>query len=128
MSNKNTRAKERQRWRKRLRAWGMAEDEIELCMAQVRTNLRAKANGTLPIDAPLCTRAEYIHLLKKHSNPGDDKPHFHFGDDYEEPDDKGYAPKRIDPLLKGVARATGATAKVVKKGKTMTKFEYDKET
>jgi hypothetical protein len=42
-----------------------------------------------------------------------------------QPDDKGYRPKRIDPLTQGDARASGAAALAVRRGKTLTKWEYD---
>lgn len=42
-----------------------------------------------------------------------------------QPDDKGYRPKRVDPLTQGDARASGAAALAVRRGKTLTKWEYD---
>lgn len=40
-------------------------------------------------------------------------------------DDKGYRPTRLDPVLTGVARATGETAKAVRRGAAATKWEHD---
>src|SRR5262245_9768159 len=40
-------------------------------------------------------------------------------------DDRAYLPDYVDPVLKGVARATGETAKAVKRGKTITKWQHD---
>ena len=129
MANAKTRSTERTRFKKKLRSWGMHEAEIRLCVSQVRERQMLKLNGKLPIDAPLCTRAEYIRLLKKNLPAGDyDRAHFKIGDDYVASDDKGYKPPKQDALLHGVGRAVGAAAKVVKRGKTITKFEYDKET
>lgn len=124
MSN-NWQAKRRE-WRKRLRSWGMADDEIELCIQQVAQRQKMKAAGVLPIDAPLCTRAEYVRLLRK--QPGvreKGSTVLRLGDDYQAPNDKGYQPTRHDSVLTGVGRATGATAKAVKRGKTITKYEHD---
>ena len=38
--------------------------------------------------------------------------------------DRGYRPKQVDPILKGAGRATGATAKAVKRGVTLTRAEF----
>lgn len=42
-------------------------------------------------------------------------------------DDAGYKPTRVDRLLTGTARATGQTAKAVRRGKTVTKHDYEKD-
>lgn len=42
-------------------------------------------------------------------------------DRIKQPDDKGYKPTRVDPLLKGTARATGDTAKAVRSKKAIVK-------
>lgn len=116
---------ERQKWKKRLRAWGMDEAEVALCIEQVRSRQVAKAAGKLPPDAPLCTRAEYVRLLRR--QPGVRQSNatvLQIGDDFVTPDDKGYKPTAHDPLLSGVGRATGATARAVKAGKTITKHQH----
>ena len=41
------------------------------------------------------------------------------------PDDPGYHPTRRDPLLTGVARATGETAAAVKRGRSVTRWQWD---
>ena len=38
--------------------------------------------------------------------------------------DARYRPTHIDPLLKGVARATGETAKAIRSGKTITNWQH----
>jgi hypothetical protein len=40
-------------------------------------------------------------------------------------DDRGYRPSRVDPLLTGPARATGATAQAVRRANATTKYEHD---
>jgi septal ring factor EnvC (AmiA/AmiB activator) len=42
-----------------------------------------------------------------------------------DPDDRGYKPPTPDSLKTGAARATGATAKVVGRRNTITKWQYD---
>lgn len=46
-------------------------------------------------------------------------------DAYSCPDDSKFRPARRDPLKTGAGRVTGATAKAVSRGKTLTKHEYD---
>lgn len=127
MSNNMTRKTERQRIKKKLRAWGMDEKEIKLCLLQVSIRQIEKLNGQIPKDAPLCTRAEYVRLLKKQLGPNDKQaPQLHLGEYYvAELDDKGYAPTKVDSLLTGMGRAMGQTAKVIKRGKTITKYQHD---
>jgi len=43
-----------------------------------------------------------------------------------DPDDTGYEPKDCDPLLRGAARATGKTAKIVTRRTTVTEYQYDR--
>jgi hypothetical protein len=40
-------------------------------------------------------------------------------------DDRGYRPDAGDPLLRGAARATGATAAAAKRRKTITRYQHD---
>lgn len=126
MGSSSTDQVARQKFRKRLIAWGMDAKEIELCLEQVRERQYEKKIGTLEIDAPLCTRAEYVRLLRKqsHADPKGTAV-LRLGDDYVAPDDKGFKPTQVDSVLQGTARVTGAAAKAVKKRKTMTKYEHD---
>lgn len=43
-----------------------------------------------------------------------------------DPDDTGYKPGRADSLTSGQARATGVTAKVARRGRTVTRWEWDR--
>jgi hypothetical protein len=125
-SKKNDRV-HRNEFRRKLRSWGMPEEEIELCVQQMAERKRLKNIGKLPLDAPICTRAEYVRMLKKKGVSKSGTPVLRLGDDYEAPDDKDFKPSRVDSLLSGTARVTGMTAKVVKRKKTVTKYQYDKE-
>jgi hypothetical protein len=119
----------RQKFKKRFIAWGMDPEEIELCMKQIKERQRAKNLKQIPIDAPLCTRASYIRLLKKTTGASPaSTPQLRFGDGYTSPDDSKYKPAKVDSALNGVARVTGETAKAVKRRKTITKYEYDQRT
>lgn len=116
----------RNKLRRKLRKWGMAEEEIRLCVEQVKERQFLKLAGKLAKDAPLCTRAEYVRLMRRNAPKGDTSaPHLHFGDDLEEVDDSKHKPAWVDPVLRGTARAVGETAAAIKRRKTMTKFEYD---
>lgn len=119
----------RRKMRKQLESWGMPQEDIDRCIRQVKERQNAKYNGTLEIDAPLCTMAVYVQYLKKQL--GSDKKGtavLRLGDDYVAPNDKGLKPTYVDPVLRGVARATGETAKAVKRKKTITKYQYDNPT
>ena len=119
---------ERRKKGKKLRAWGMDEHEIELCLNQMRERQALKARGLLPLDAPLCDRPEYNRYVRESTNTyKNNQLIINATEPLATDDAKGYAPTYVDPLLKGAARATGATAKVVKRGRTMTKFQYDKQ-
>lgn len=43
---------------------------------------------------------------------------------YRTPNDNRYRPNYVDPLLKGVARATGQTARVIRSGRTITNWQH----
>jgi hypothetical protein len=43
------------------------------------------------------------------------------------PDDRGYRPNPGDPLLRGAARATGATARAVKRRTTITRYQHRRQ-
>ena len=129
MGSSKTDQSTRQGIRKKLRKWGMAEDEIDKCMIQVRQRQIAKRRREIPLDAPLCTRAEYKRLLLLHKPKEDQSAGIlKLGEGYQPLDDKGYKPTYVDPVLTGAARATGKTAKAVKKKTSFVKeYDYDKE-
>lgn len=122
-NRKKNQSTARRAFRKKLESWGMDPEEIKKCVEQMKFRQREKMYGHIPLDAPLCTRAAYIKELRKRQAYS--APHLKLGDDYETPEDKDYRPVAVDALLKGEARATGVTAKVVRRGKTITKDEYD---
>lgn len=116
----------RTRFRNKLRKWGMSEEDIALCDDQVRQRQREKKFGQLPIDAPLCTLGVYVRYLRRqpHANASGAEV-LSYGEDYEQPSDKGFRPAKVDSILNGVGRAIGQTAKAVKRGKTVTKYQHD---
>lgn len=129
MGSSNTDKRSRQMLKKKLIKWGMDEEEIKKCIEQVRQRQQDKREGRLPLDAPLCTRAEYRRLLKKNLSPDgrNGAAIFKLGHDYQPPSDKGYHPTKVDSVLTGVGRATGATAKSIKSRKAMNKYDYDRK-
>lgn len=128
MGNKKTDSANRSEMRRRLRRWGMSEEDVKACVEQVKERQRLKNQGVIPLDAPLCTLAVYRDYLRKQLRPNDTAAAIlKLGDDYVPPSDSGYKPDYVDPVLRGTARAVGKTAKAVKKGKTFTKHQYDKD-
>ncbi len=123
--SENDRVKIR-RFKRKLEQWGMPADEVELCAAQARERIAAKRVGRLDIDAPICIRASYVRLLRRQPSVYErGAAVLRLGDDYETPDDAGFKPTPVDTVLTGVARATGATARSVKRRKALTKYEHD---
>ena len=47
------------------------------------------------------------------------------GDTWTAPDDTGFKPAQPDSVTTGVARAVGVTAQAVRRGHTLTRFQYD---
>lgn len=126
MAKGNTRQRTRQMIRKKLKKWGMPEEDIDRCIKQVAQRQREKELGILPRDAPLCTLGVYVQYLRKQPHATKSEAAvLKLGEDYESPDDKGFKPTKVDAVLNGVARATGQTAKAVKRRKTITKHEHD---
>lgn len=117
----------RQKKRKQLREAGFDEDEVQACIREMKERQRQKVLGYLPVDAPLITRASYMRWLRSKGKNTASASALNQVFDYEPPDDAGYKPPKVDSVLTGVARATGAAAKAVKRGKTFTKYELREE-
>lgn len=60
-----------------------------------------------------------MHYHQDVSVYGEEKARQMRYDRIEEPDDRGYRPKRYDPLLNGACRAMGDTAKAVRSRKAI---------
>lgn len=104
--NAKTHHKRRQRLRQRLRAEGVSEAEIATILERKRREQLA-TRETDPLKRHRLIHAEEIARAEA----------------YTSPDDRGFRPTRIDPLLRGTARAVGATARAVRRGTTYTDDE-----
>lgn len=107
----NRRAKDKKRrakLRARLEAAGVDQQRIERIIEAKRDDDRAARAGLRPER----TREEIL----AHT------------DDSLWPDDTGYRPAPVDPLLTGAARVNGVAAKVVRRRHTITRFQYQSET
>ena len=93
-SRKSTHAKNRQRLGRRLRKMGVPEAEVQAILARRAADQRLQRE-----------------IERKNAAPS-------------EVDDKGYRPASVDPLLKGVGRVSGQTAKAVKRTKALTRTEH----
>lgn len=94
--------KRRQKLRKRLEAEGCSEALIERIIAEERHKDLVARHGENGARAARRKNAR------------------------RDPDDAGYEPTVGDPLLRGPARVTGITAKVVRKKETITEHQYDR--
>ncbi len=126
MANGNTGRAARTKMRGKLRKWGMDDDTIKICMAEVARRQAAKDRGDLERGASLCLNPVYLDMKKewelKAQPPKKSKA-------VEEPkkDDKSYKPRYYDPLLIGAARATGKTATAVGRKNTYTAYDYNRK-
>lgn len=125
MGSPKTDSKARQRFKQKLESWGMPRDEIQMCVAEAARRQQAKREGRLPQDADLCVRPRYLDLRARKVLGLEGVPRLE--EEWAPPDDKGYRPIRVDPLLTGPARASGLTARAVRRGKSYSQYDYDKE-
>lgn len=110
ISNRREKDKRRRaKLRKRLEEAGVDPEKIERIIETKREDDRRARHGFAPESAP--TREEI---------PANT-------DESLWPDDTGYEPTAGDPLLRGPARVTGVTAKVVRRGSTITRYQFDHE-
>jgi hypothetical protein len=97
--------KRRKKLREKLTAQGVPEELIEQIIEQRRHADRAARHGYKGTDV-------YQY------DPDNDAGYY--------PNDSGYEPSEGDPLLRGVARATGMTARVVRRRDTITRWQYER--
>lgn len=97
MAKQTTHRGNRKRLGKKLRAQGIPEEEVLRILARKAEDQR---------------RQREIERLATDRPTGGDL------------DDSGYQPARVDSTLTGVARATGETARAVRRGKTITRHEH----
>ena len=96
--------KRRKKLREKLEAEGYAQDVIESIIEHRREEDRARRHN---LDSNV-----YRY------DPENDQGYY--------PDDTGYKPSPGDPLFRGPARVQGVTAKVVRRGSTITEYQYDR--
>jgi hypothetical protein len=99
--------KKRAKLRARLRAQGVSEERIEQIIAQRRADDYDRGHA----------RSQALSREQILANT----------DDSLWPDDSGYKPAKVDPLLRGPARVQGMTAKVVKRRSSITAFQHERE-
>lgn len=103
MGSSATRQRKRRALRKKWRAMGWSEERI----------------------ADAIERYEFEHLVRVHGL--DEARQIVYDRQPDQPDDRRYRPKRTDPTLTGAARATGQTAAAVRRGRTVTKWQHERE-
>lgn len=105
-TNARTHQKQRVRLRRKLESIGMPPDQIEHIIAKTRARQLAAREAAR---AAAAQREQWECETYARLSP----------------DDKGYHPSRPDSVTTGQARATGLAAKAAKRGKTLTRWEYD---
>jgi SOS response regulatory protein OraA/RecX len=129
----SVRAKERDRRRRRkleaaLAEKGVAPEVIADVLAEIQQRQAERRDRErLPAELPSAVRRQFPEA-RVISLTDEERARLQAQQDRfwaNQPDDKGYRPKRIDSLTQGDARASGATALAVRRGKTLTKWEHE---
>lgn len=112
MSRTKNRSEKRRQWRRKLESQGFRPAEIERIIAQ--RERRAE-------DLFRATQARE-HLEEQEARL--ERERAAANAPLEDPDDTKYRPVHHDPLTVGIARATGETAKAVRRGSTITGWQH----
>ncbi len=111
MSRAKNRSEARRQLRRRLEKMGCPPSEIERVVAQRESIAANRFQAQKHLQRHDEQEDRLSDALKNPPPP------------VESPDDSRYRPTRYDPLLTGVARATGETAKAIRRGKTATDWQ-----
>lgn len=112
MSRARNRSEARRVFRRRLEAQGYGAEVIERMVAQ-REVEAADRYGSKARLQRLAEQEAELYQAQRHTS-----------DPIASPDDSRYRPARPDPLTVGAGRVSGETAKAVRRGKTITAWEY----
>ncbi len=95
-------AERRRQMRKKLRAAGASEALIERMVERKKFEQLARRHGSVEAAAAI-----------------------RYSEQPEQPDDSAYRPRPVDSTLRGAARATGDTAKSIRRGRGLALWEVD---
>ena len=121
MSRAKNRSEARRQLRRRLEALGVAPQAIEPIVWDHERRVEARHESNrhrAEVAAEVAMRRERLADQEASLEVPLDGA-------WEPPDDKGYRPARIDPVLTGTARAAGQTAAAVKRRRTLTRAQYE---
>ena len=96
----------RRKLRRRLEAEGVSPHLIDAAVERLRAQQAAARRAGVPLGDMDAIYEETYRQMRL--------------------DDTGFKPNPGDSVLRGVARATGQSAKAVTRGKTVTKYQHDK--
>jgi phage I-like protein len=114
VGSKSTDQKHRSRLRKHLRSLGYDEATVDAIVAE-RADVQRRRREAATAAAERAERLRHQEAELDEARTA--------AAPFEPPDDAGYKPRRPDPLLVGVARATGETARAVKRSSTLLRTE-----
>lgn len=146
MAKAVTHAKRRQALRKKLRAKGFDEALIdEIVARKARRQLESRRDdhdhaarerlidsmraggATAPaIDRAVDRLVAQQEAARRAGVNLEELDRIHNETHASNPDDRRYKPDLGDPLLRGAARATGATATAARRRRTLTKYQHDR--
>lgn len=112
---KETHRKRRQALRRKLKAQGVPADKIERIIARKAAEQRARRQRDGQADRQQrSTEAAAVREQWERETYA-----------RLSPDDRGYQPSRPDSVTTGQGRVAGLAARAAKRGKTLTRWEYD---
>jgi SOS response regulatory protein OraA/RecX len=92
----------RRQLKKKLRASGMSEELIERIIERKRFEQLARRHGSVEAAAQI-----------------------RYAEQPEQPNDSAYRPRHIDSTLRGAGRASGDTAKSIRRGRALASWEMN---
>lgn len=114
----------RKQLRKRLRALGVNEAEIDLAVEALEKRQAARRAGITTDDIPVDPRQAAAR--RAGVDPEQFDAHVDAWHQANRPDDSGYKPTTFDPLARGAARVTDATLSAARRQNATTKYEHDR--
>lgn len=131
MSRSKDRKESRRKLRRRLESLGWKSADIEAHIWAREAEIEARYNATLPSARAECLASARGEAAVRLARLADQEADLnaklrHPQPQWVSPDDRGYQPSRVDPVLVGPARATAQAAACATRRRAMTKAQYER--
>jgi hypothetical protein len=127
MANRSSTKTQVTEMRRKMRKWGATPELLEEATVLLKARCRLRDMDPVKHAREIQDLAEKLDFVRLQARLGMDAARSIV---YEKSqrrlqfDDRGFKPSTGDSLLRGVGRATGETAKAVKRGRTLAKWEH----